>query len=164
MTKVSAGVLDATIGMMEQAGFGTTRVNGLEHGLLNQGGFEMGRSSPADDFSAEEIHDGGQVKPTLSGKDVSDVTDPNAIGRFGFWCSGQAIGREGMRMMGVGGFGFKGTFLPGFELQLAHVPGDPIAAARQALAFEADRETGAAINFAVGDKEGGESFSELLVL
>jgi hypothetical protein len=69
-----------------------------------------------------------------------------------------------MRMMGVSGFGFKGTFLPGFELQLTHVPGDAIAAARQTLAFEADRETRTAINFAVGDKERGESFSELLIL
>jgi hypothetical protein len=38
-----------------------------------------------------------------------------------------------MRMMGVSGFGFEGPFLTGFELQLTHVPGDAIAAARQAL-------------------------------
>ena len=67
-------------------------------------------------------------------------------------------------MIGVGGFGFKGTFLPGYELQFTHVPGDPIAAARQTLAFEADRETRTAINLAVGDKERGESFSELQIL
>jgi hypothetical protein len=149
---------------MEQTGFGAARVNGVEHGLLNEGGFEVGGGGPADDFPAVEVHDGGQIKPALSGKDISDVADPNAIGRFGFWSCGQAIGRDGMRMIGVSGFGFKGTFLPGFELQLTHVAGDPITAARQTLAFEADRETRTAINFAVGDKERGEGFSELQVL
>ena len=124
---------------MEQTGFGTTRADRLKHGLLDHGGSEMRRSSLVDDFSTEEVHDRGQVKPTLSGKDISDVTDPNTIGRFRFGRSGQAIGRDGMRMMGVSGFGFEGPFLTGFELQVTHVPGDAIAAARQALVFEADR-------------------------
>lgn len=139
MAKVSAGVLDATIGMMEQSGFGAARADGLEDGFLDERSSEVRRGSPADDFSAVEVHGGGQVKPALSGKDVSDVADPNAIGRFGLRCCRQAIGRDGMRVMGVGGFGFKGSFLPGLEAQRVHVAGDAVTAARDALVSEANR-------------------------
>ena len=79
-----ASVLDAAIGVVEQTGFGTTRADGLKQRLPDQRGFEMRGSSPTDDLSAEQIHNRSQVKPALSGEDISDVADPDAIGRFGF--------------------------------------------------------------------------------
>jgi len=81
---IVAGVLDAAIGVVEQTGFGTTRADSLEQCLANQGSFKMRGSSPADDLSAEQIHNRSQVKPALSGEDISDVADPDAIGCFGF--------------------------------------------------------------------------------
>src|SRR5215467_629866 len=69
-----------------------------------------------------------------------------------------------MRMSGVGGFGFESSFLTGFELQFTHVPSHAIAAARDALLLQAEGQARAAIDFAVGDKESAQSFSQALVL
>lgn len=69
-----------------------------------------------------------------------------------------------MRMMRVGGFGFKSSFLTGFELQLLHVSGDPIAAAGDALLLQTESKARAAIDFAIGNKERAESLSQALVL
>jgi hypothetical protein len=61
-----------------------------------------------------------------------------------------------MRVMGVGGFGFEGPFLASLELQGAHLAGHPVAAARDAQPLQADRQTRAAVNLAMRDKEGGK--------
>ena len=44
---------------------------------------------PADDFAAEQIHESGQVKPALTGAEVSDIGDPDLVGALGRGQGGQ---------------------------------------------------------------------------
>ena len=80
----ATGILDSPIGMVEEPGSGTALEQGLLQGFFHQRGFQRRAAGPAHDSPAVKVHDGSQVKPALSGKDVSDVTDPNAIGRLRF--------------------------------------------------------------------------------
>jgi len=70
--------------MVEEPGSRTALEPGLLQGFFHQRGFQRRAAGPAHDSPAVKVHDGSQVKPALSGKDVSDVTDPDAIGRLGF--------------------------------------------------------------------------------
>src|SRR6185503_3195009 len=85
---------------MQQARGRTAQTGGLPERCLDQTAFQVIRRGPAHDFPAVKVHDGGQVKPALSGADVSDVTHPDAIGRARFWGSRQPIAGNGMRVMG----------------------------------------------------------------
>jgi hypothetical protein len=43
----------------------------------------MTRHRPADDLAAVEVHDRGQIKPTLISLDVGDVGEPDLVPRGG---------------------------------------------------------------------------------
>jgi len=149
--------------MVEEPGGGTAINPGLLQGFFHQGCVQRVAGGPADDFSTAKIHHRGQIKPALGGEDVGDVTDPDTIYGLGFCLSLQAIGGNGMGMIGVGGFGFEGPFLAGFELQGLQVAGHAIAAAGDAFSLQTDGQTRAAIDSAVGHKEFGERFSQALI-
>lgn len=69
-----------------------------------------------------------------------------------------------MGMVGIGGFGFEGPFLAGFEVHGAHVAGHAVAATGDAFLLQTDAQTRTAVNAAIGHKEGGEFFPQLLVV
>ena len=52
-------------------------------GRQDQLGVDVWVHGPADDPSAVEVHDAGQIEPTFFGGDVSDVGDPDLIGGVG---------------------------------------------------------------------------------
>jgi hypothetical protein len=54
--------------------------------------------------------------------------------------------------------------LTDFDLQCAHVPSHAIATAGDALGLQSGSQARAAIDFAVGDKESAESFSQAPIL
>jgi len=149
--------------MVEEPGSGTAINQCLLEGFFHQSGFQRMAGGPADDFSTVKVHDGGQIKPALRGMHVSDVADPDVIGRLGFWLVAKQITGDGMRVIGVGGFGFERPFLTGFEVQGAHVPGHPVTATANAQPLQTNRQARAAIHLAMGDKEAGESLAQLLV-
>lgn len=113
----------------------------LLQGFFHQRCFQGVTGGPTDNFTAVKIHYRSQIKPALGGPDVGDVTDPNLIDRGCFGGVGQAIGGNGMVMVGVGGFGLEGLFLTGLELESLQVAGHAVAAAGNALSFASRRSS-----------------------
>jgi len=66
-------------------------------------------------------------------------------------------------VIGIGGFGSEGWLLAGFELKGAHVAGDAVAAAGDALVVKTNGQSRAAVGLAVGDKELSEFVAQELV-
>ena len=122
--KGAAGILAAFIGMVEQAGSRPASAPGFGQGLLHQGGVDFVAEAPADDFAAEQIHDGSQVEPALASRQVSDISDPGLVGMIGRAALSQSIGRKG----GAGrrGFGTEAAFLQAAQAEGAHQTGDAI--------------------------------------
>lgn len=164
MPVLATGVLGAAIGVVDKAWVRRASLRSLLEGLLDQAGFEMVRSSPAEDSAAIEVHDGGQIEPALEGEDISNVADPNPVEGGDWWRLGQTVLSDGQAVTRVGGFGSEGAFLAGFELQGLHLASDAIAAARNTCALQTNRQAWAAIGSAIFDKEAGQLSAEDLVL
>ena len=158
------GVLGSSIGMVEEALSGTAKRQGLLQGFCHQGTGQGVAGGPADNFSTVEIHDGSQVKPAFERENISNIADPNAVDASRWWSLSQTVWGDGLVMMGVGGFGFKGSFLAGFKIEDMHVTGDAVATARQAGPLQADGQTRTAVDFAMGDKEAGQFGAQDFIL
>lgn len=150
--------------MVKEPGGGTAISQGLVQGLFNQRCFQRGTGSPTDDFSAIEVHDRSQIEPALGSEDVSDIADPDLVCCLGLGRGRQAVGCDGIRMVGVGGFGTESAFLAGFEMERAHVTCDAVAAARDAGLAQADGHARTAVEFAVLVKEADQFLCEALVV
>lgn len=150
--------------MVEEPGGGTANCQGLVQGFFDQRCFERGTGGPADDFSTIEVHHRGQVEPALGGEDVSDIADPDLVCCPGLGRQRQAVGCDGIGMIGVGGFGTESAFLAGFEMERAHVTGDAVAAARDAGLAQAHGHARAAVEFTVLVKEPDQFPFEALVV
>src|SRR6185312_1128813 len=150
--------------MVEEPWSGPAINQCLLEGFFHQGGFQGIAGGPTDDAPAVKIHDGGQIEPALGGGHVSDVAPPHAID--GLWptllC--QPVGRNGMGMIGIGGFRSKGPFLAGFELQGPQVARHPITAAREAQPLQAHPQTPTAVDLALADKEMAQLLAQPLVV
>src|SRR5580700_7708609 len=68
--------------MMNHGG-GPTLPQGQVERLQHQFRAQMSLHCPADDFAAESIEHHRQVKKSSPGRDVSDVGDPQTVGRRG---------------------------------------------------------------------------------
>ena len=64
----------------------------------------------------------------------------------------------------MSGLRFESPFLTGLELERVHLASHAVAAARDAQPLQADRQTRAAVNLAMSDKEGGQSFPKELII
>jgi hypothetical protein len=95
----------------------------------------------------------GQIQPALSREDVSNVTGPDLIERFGSGRVCQKVRSYGMGMLGVGGLGPESPLLTGLKVKGAHVAGDAIASATNARLAKTHRHARAAVEFAVLVKE-----------
>jgi len=140
--------------MVEKPGSGTAAGQGLLQGFFDQRCFEGVTGSPTDDLTAVEIHDRGQVKPTVHCcEDVSDIAYPNAIGSFGQWPIRKQIAGNGIRVIGVSGFRPESSLLAGFELKGAHMTGDAVTTAGDALVLKANSQSRTAIGPAISHKQ-----------
>jgi hypothetical protein len=80
---ITAGVLDATIGMQDQANWRMAMGQGHGQRLQDQGGVDVWTHGPADDLAAVEIQDGGQIKPSFLGLNIGNISGPQLVGRGG---------------------------------------------------------------------------------
>src|SRR5512134_946262 len=71
-----AGILAATIRMMQQPKESWSAVSGHAKGLLHQGTLQGCRKGPADNFAREEIQHHSQIQPAFCGGDISNVSQP----------------------------------------------------------------------------------------
>ena len=58
---------------------------------------------PADDLAAVKVEDGGEIKPAFLSFDIGDVGHPDLVGSGSLGGFGQAVGRDGMVVLAVGG-------------------------------------------------------------
>ena len=96
-----ARVLGALIGMEEQSGRSTSAFPGLIKGFQNQVAVRTLRTRPAYDPSRKQIHYHGQIHPTASGCDVSDVAGPDLVGSGRLKLPIQTIGHNSVDVVGT---------------------------------------------------------------
>ena len=80
---VCRGILNAAIGMVDQAGARPLRRDRHPQGCQRQVGAQMIAHRPADDLATVEIQDRGQIEPALIGLDIGDVGKPDPVRRSG---------------------------------------------------------------------------------
>jgi hypothetical protein len=97
---------------------------------------------PADHFSGEPIEDHGQVQPTLTGRDVGDIRQPDLIGLLGREIPIQQIGGNRQGMLAVGGAHAIAARHVSPDAMPAHDPLDPLAADAVARGAQLGIKTG----------------------
>ena len=101
LAKFTAGILAAAIGVEDQfRGCLALRLGHLPS-RQDQPGVDVLVDRPADDSAAVAIHDAGQVKPAFPGRNVGDVAEPDLVSRSGGGQLSQAIGRNGLVVVGT---------------------------------------------------------------
>src|SRR3954454_8059371 len=58
---------------------------------------------PADDLAAVQVHDGGQIEPSLAGRDIGDIGEPDPVRRGSGEVAIEQIGRDRQVVLAVGG-------------------------------------------------------------
>lgn len=101
LAKRQGSVLAALIGVMNDI-FWVTLLDRHLQGIHHQGSLEMSGHCPTDDFAAPGIHDNSQVQPTRPGRDVSNVCDPQTVGRLGAEIPLDQIGRRTCPWLSLG--------------------------------------------------------------
>ena len=89
--------------MVEEPGGGSAMSQCLEQGSFHQKGFQRRAEGPAQDFTAAQIHHGGQIGPAGLRPDVSDVGYPDSIRGLRPRGVLEPIGCRRMGMAAVGG-------------------------------------------------------------
>lgn len=88
---------------------------------------------PADDLSAEEVHDGCQIQPPLCGRDVGDISEPDPV-----WGGSREVARDQVRcdrqvVTAVGGAHTARPCHDGADTVPVHQPFDPATAGATTL-------------------------------
>src|ERR1700674_967361 len=112
--------------MMNHGG-GPTLPPGQIKRLQHQFGAQMSFHRPADDSTAESIEYHRQVKKSGPGRDVSDVGDPQSIGRRGDEVSFNQVRRRSRVPLPRGG-GYPGAPADAAKARVSHQPCYPLAA------------------------------------
>ena len=125
-----AGVLAATVGVVEQPARGPLRLDRPLEGAGDQSGGHRVVRRPADDLAAARSEHARDVEPAFPGRHVGDVRLPHLAGPAGRLPSlGQVVGRDGAEVAAVGRAGPKAPLLPCAQPRLSHQPRHPVATA-----------------------------------
>src|SRR4051812_8484511 len=145
LSVIHSRVLNAAVGMMDQVSAGPLCRDG--HAQRRQREFDahVGLHRPADDPAAIQVHDGGQIEPSLIGLDVGDVGEPDPVWRSGAKAALEQIWRDRQIMTAVGGAHPPWPGHDGANAVMAHQPLDPATAGSAALSLQLDMDTRAAI-------------------
>src|SRR5207244_1202826 len=100
---------------------------------------------PADDPAAAEVHDGGQIEPSLIGLDVGDIGEPDPVRRGGGEVSVEQVWGDREVVAAVGGPHPAWLRHDGPNAVPVHQPLDAAAARPAALRLQLDMDTRAAI-------------------
>ena len=99
---VAAGLLDATVGMLDQARARPLTLDGHHERRCRQLGVEMITQAPADDLAGVQVQDGRHVEPALAGCDVGQVCQSDLVWRCSRELPVEQVGgdREGVAAVG----------------------------------------------------------------
>src|SRR5882757_1666871 len=100
---------------------------------------------PADDPAAVQVHDGGQIQPSLIGLDVGDVGEPDPVRRSGGKVALEQVRGDREIVTAVGGTHPSWPRHDGANAVMAHQPLDPTSAHPAALNLQLDMDTRATI-------------------
>ena len=117
-------VLNPAIGMKNQAVMNTASVQcHLESGNGGFVRFHGATERPPHDFTPPQIHDDGQIHPTVPYSDIGQIADPDLVGPCGIEVAFDMIPSNGVRVAGIGR-GFVGSALQSFDSLRTHQPRD----------------------------------------
>src|SRR4030081_3254991 len=88
---------------------------------------------PADDLAAVQVHDGGQIEPSLIGLDVGDVGEPDPVRRGGSEVAVEQVRGDRKVVTAIGGPHPAWPRHDGPDTVMAHQPLDTTAAHPTAL-------------------------------
>src|SRR6187431_925010 len=77
---VEGAVLDATVGVEDQAGLGSPPSNGVPQRRSGQLGIASLAQAPAEESARVLVHDNSHVTPLLADTQVGDVAHPDLVG------------------------------------------------------------------------------------
>jgi hypothetical protein len=95
-------VLAAAVGMADEAFGRLLPLRGHHQGGQRQLGTHMVAHRPADDFAGRQVEYGSEIQPSLTGRDVGDVSEPDAIGCPGNELLLQQVRRDRKMVAAVG--------------------------------------------------------------
>ncbi len=100
----AGGVLAAPVGVEDEPGCGTAKVEGHLHRPGDEFGAHVVGHGEADDAPAGKVDDGGEVGPALPGTDVGDISYPGRVQGKLTWGEGapQEVDRPGFQPIGDG--------------------------------------------------------------
>src|SRR6266851_35259 len=104
---------------------------------------------PADDPAAVQVHDGGQIEPSLIGLDVGDIGEPDPVRRGGDEVPTEQVRGDREVVPTVGGTHPPRPRHDGANAMTAHQALDPTTACPAALNLQLDMDTRATITSVV---------------
>src|SRR5580700_970437 len=139
------GILNAAVGMVDQAGARPLRRDGHPQGRQWQFSAQMVLHCPAHDAAAVEVKNGGQIEPSLIGLDVGDVGEPDPVRRSGGEVAVEQIRGDREIVTAVGGPHPAWPRHNGPDTVMAHQSLDAATAHPAALSLQLDMDARAAI-------------------
>src|SRR6266699_1594794 len=125
-----------------------TMAQGHIPGGQNQGGIDMLTGGPADHAPAVKVQDACQVEPAFAGLDVGDVGHPDLIRPAGWRQRRQAIGRDRLIMVAIGGEHPVTPFWAATDLFFAHETTQTVSAMALAVGAQRNLDARSAIGLA----------------
>ena len=98
-TVSGSSVLDAAVGVEDEAGVRLTAPESHIEGIESKAGINAVRKSVTDDLLCAKIFDNSAIEPALIGGDIGNITNPCHIGLVKGEVARKEIGRDGMRML-----------------------------------------------------------------
>src|SRR3954468_4759073 len=102
---------------------------------------------PADDPPAVQVHDGGQIEPSLAGLDIGDIGEPDPVQRGGGEVAIEQIGRDRQVVLTVGGPDPSRPCHDGANTVAAHQALDASTTCAPTLSLQFAMDTWAAVAF-----------------
>src|SRR5205809_3196871 len=110
--------------------------------------FDLLTNRPTDDPAAVEVHNSRHIDPSLGGANIGDVRCPNLVGSGSRRGHRQAVRRDRLVVMAVGGPEAMAFVLTSENPLLAHQPGNAIAPVALALLAQVHLDARSAIGLA----------------
>jgi len=158
--KVPGGILDAAIGMKEQARRGSAVEQGHGKGGKNELGVDGSAHGPTDDPAGMEVHDAGKIKPALPGWNVGDVGDPDLVGGGGCRSHCKEVGSNRVVMIAVGGLNAMAALLAALDALAAHEACNAIATVAASDGTKVEIDAGRAVGLSAFAMDGDDGLGQ----
>ena len=157
-------ILNTPIRMKDESGPGSLTVVSIfqsRYGRIIS--FQTLAHGPADNLTVKDIQDDREIKPALSGTNISNIRGPELIGASGGKILIDQIGRYRIMMFGIRA-DFIFSLCPGTNVVLPHQTGDPGTTTPIALITKGISDPGTPIGLMAGLMNNLNLFYQHLIL